>query len=316
MIKTIQVSERDRKMLELLALGESSKGIAKKLGYRAGTMRVYLHELYRKLKVPNKTAAVVWYFDNMRAPQPQPAIESAREGGPSLEEGVGEVAVRTDLFTALGSMSLFVGPYGKLWQTAARLKGTKLDVAAEARSRQVRRLWEALLRGDFAFAKRRYDDGDALRVDAVPEGLLLATMLATGGYSSAAARTIGALTRARREQPGLNAAEHEMLVALREASDSGAHEAFAGVHRIAGKSNVEPLRHLALAALHYLHRARGETDAAKRAAEALWVEAETCQQHLQAMGERPLYRDASLVLPVGATPRTATGRRKEATTTR
>lgn len=315
MTKTIQVSERDRKMLELLALGESSKGIAKKLGYRAGTMRVYLHELYRKLKVPNKTAAVVWYFDNMRAPQP-PALDRAPEGGPTLEEGMGELALRTDLFTALGSMSLFVGPYGKLWQTAARLKGTKLDGAAEARSRQVRRLWEALLRGDFALAKRRYDDGDALRVEAVPEGLLLATMLATGGYSSAAARTVGELTRARREQPGLNATEQELLGALREASDSGAHEAFAGVHRIAGKSNVEPLRHLALAALHYLHRARGETDAAKRAAEALWVEAETCQQHLQTMGERPLYREASLMLPAVSVQKTTTGRRKEASTAR
>jgi DNA-binding CsgD family transcriptional regulator len=310
MTKTIQVSERDRKMLELLALGESSKGIAKKLGYRAGTMRVYLHELYRKLKVPNKTAAVVWYFDNMRAPPPQPAPEAASAGGLSLEEGMGDLALRTDLFTAMGSMSLFVGPYGKLWQVAARLKGTKLDPAGEARSREARRLWEALLRGDFAYAKRRYDEGDALRVDAVPEGLLLATMLATGGYSSAAARTVGELTRARREQPALNAAEQELLVALREASDSGAQEAIAGVHRIASKSNAEPLRHLAIAALHYLHRARGEAEPAKRAAEALWVEAETCQQHLQAMGERPLYPEASLTLSSIAAKAIA-GRRKE-----
>ncbi len=315
MMKTIQVSDRDRKMLELLALGESSKGIAKKLGYRAGTMRVYLHELYRKLKVPNKTAAVVWYFDNMRAPQPQPAPEAADAGGLSLEEGVGELALRTDLFTAMGSMSLFIGPYGKVWQVAARLKGTSLDAAGEARSRDARRLWEAYLRGDFAYAKRRYDDGDALRVDAVPEGLLLAAMLATAGYSNAAARTTGELTRARREAPA-SAAEHEFLTTLREASDSGAHESLAGLHRIAGKSTAEPLRHLALVALHHLHRTRGEAEQAKHAAEILWIEAETSQQNLQAMGERPLYREASLVLPAAGTQKVATGRRKEASTAR
>ena len=161
MMKPIALTERDVKMLELLAQGEPSKEIARKLGYRAGTMRVYLHDLYRKLHVSNKTAAVVWYFDNFRAPPtPQPREQAGDGSLAGLEETVGDMAVRTDLFTALGAMSTLVGPYGKLWQVAARLKGTRLEGEAE-RARRGRALWEALLRGDFAAGKKRYDHDHA-----------------------------------------------------------------------------------------------------------------------------------------------------------
>src|SRR5689334_19293688 len=107
MTKPIALTERDVKMLELLAQGDPSKEIARKLGYRAGTMRVYLHDLYRKLHVSNKTAAVVWYFGNFRAPVPQQqsAPREAHAAAARLEETVGEMALRTDLFTAMGVMS-------------------------------------------------------------------------------------------------------------------------------------------------------------------------------------------------------------------
>ena len=64
---TVELSPRDRSMLELLSLGISNKAIAAKLGYQHGTTRVYLHALYRKLGVASKTAAVVWYVDYLKS---------------------------------------------------------------------------------------------------------------------------------------------------------------------------------------------------------------------------------------------------------
>ena len=62
MTKEFVIDTRSQRMLELLAQGAGSKLIAKELGYQDGTMRVYLHNLYRKLGVANKTEAVIWYL--------------------------------------------------------------------------------------------------------------------------------------------------------------------------------------------------------------------------------------------------------------
>ena len=53
-------------LLELLAEGASARVIAKKLGYSEGTMRVYLHNLYRAIGVRNKTEAVIWHLHRSR----------------------------------------------------------------------------------------------------------------------------------------------------------------------------------------------------------------------------------------------------------
>src|SRR5258708_12525077 len=83
---TVELNPRDRSLLELLSLGISNQAIAAKLGYQHGTMRVYLHHLYRKLGVPSKTAAVVWYVEYRKrhstpeaqaAAAPPPPHESA-----------------------------------------------------------------------------------------------------------------------------------------------------------------------------------------------------------------------------------------------
>ena len=62
MIKETPLDTRSQRMLELLAQGAGSKLIAKELGYQDGTMRVYLHNLYRKIGVANKTEAVIWFL--------------------------------------------------------------------------------------------------------------------------------------------------------------------------------------------------------------------------------------------------------------
>lgn len=299
MTKPIALTERDVKMLELLAQGEPSKEIARKLGYRAGTMRVYLHDLYRKLHVSNKTAAVVWYFGNFRAPTPAQPSREERGDAPAagLEETVGEMALRTDLFTALGAMSTFIGPFGRLWHVAARLKGATPAGEAEQRARRVRAMWESLLRGDFAAGKKRYDQ-DPMAIaglDSSPERLILAVMLVLGGYSSAAERVIGQAPRTGKRMPGtLTSGERDFLMALRSVVEQGRHDGLPQLHRAAAGSSPEALRHVAMAALHHVYRIQGAEETAVRVAEALWAEAESSEQQLEAMGERPLYKHAAL----------------------
>jgi len=319
MMKPIALTERDVKMLELLAQGEPSKEIARKLGYRAGTMRVYLHDLYRKLHVSNKTAAVVWYFDNFRAPPAPATREAAASSAASLEETVGDMAVRTDLFTALGAMSTLVGPYGRLWQVAARLKGTKLEGEGEQRARRTRSLWEALLRGDFAAGKKRYDQDHAshFTIEASPERVLLAVLLLLGGYTSAADRVIGPAPRMGRRMPGmLSANERDFLSSLRALTEFRRHDGLVALHKAAASGASEPLRHLAMAVIHHVYRQQGDHELAGRAAETLWAEAESSEGQLEAMGERPLCRQPSLPAAPAEPRRQAPARRKDAITTR
>jgi len=319
MMNQIALNERDVKMLELLAQGEPSKEIARKLGYRAGTMRVYLHDLYRKLHVSNKTAAVVWYFDNFRAPPAPAARESTAAASASLEETVGDMAVRTDLFTTLGAMSTLIGPYGKLWQVAVRLKGTKLEGETERRARRCRVLWEALLRGDFAAGKKRYDQDHSTHftVEASPERVLLAVLLLLGGYTSAADRVIGPAPRMGRRMPGmLTAGEREFLSSLRGLTEFRRHDGLVALHKASAPGASEPLRHVAMAVLHHVYRQQGDNELAGRAAETLWAEAESSEGQLEAMGERSLCSQPSLPATPAEPRRQAPVRRKEAVTAR
>ena len=313
MTKPIALTERDVKMLELLAQGEPSKEIARKLGYRAGTMRVYLHDLYRKLHVSNKTAAVVWYFGKFRAPTPhQPASRDERATAASLEETVGEMALRTGLFGALGAMSTFIGPYGRLWQVAARLKGTPPEGEGEQRARRARALWEALLMGDFAAGKKRHDQDPmaTAALDSAPERLVLAVLLVLGGYSSAAERVIGQAPRTGKRLPGmLSAGERDFLASLRAVLEQGRQDSLALLHKAAASSSPEALRHVAMAALHHVYRIQGADETAARVAEALWAEAESSEQQLEAMGERPLVKHATI--PAASTEGHRPIRRKE-----
>jgi len=290
------LSERDLRMLELLGKGDSSKAIAKKLGYRPGTTRVYLHDLYRKIGVPNKTSAVIWYFDRIKAknaPPPEPDPVPAAELG--LEESVGDLAMRTDLFTAMGAMSTLLGAYGRMWQVAARLKGGKIDKATIERRTKSRQLWEALLKGDFAYGKKLFDAGGAgeLIFDSPPDGALLALLLLLGGYSNAADRMVTELGRKRRAPNGISVRDHDLLIAVRSVVNRNEREAFARVNRFANDTAVPQSRLVALVALHHLCKADGDRKGATRAADALWGEAEASLQQLRAMGERPFQRSAA-----------------------
>lgn len=309
------LSERDLRMLDLLGKGDSSKAIAKKLGYRPGTTRVYLHDLYRKIGVPNKTSAVIWFFERSKGRSPPPQAELPTEASLSLEESVGDMAIRTDLFTALGAMSTLLGAYGRPWQVATRLKGGRVDRVVLERRAKSRQLWEALLKGDFAYGKRLFDSGAAgtLLLDSPPDGAQLAMLLLLGGYSSAADRMITELGRKRRAPMGLTAKDHDLLLAVRGVVNKGERDALVRVNRLSADAGAQPSRQAALVALHHICKADGDRDGARRAGESLWAEAEAALQHLQAMGERPFHRAAAPAAPGVKLP---SARRKELLTVR
>jgi DNA-binding CsgD family transcriptional regulator len=63
----LPLSAKQQRMLELLAEGKQNRDIATAMGYQEGTMRVYLHNLYRYIGVGNKTEAVVWWQARTRS---------------------------------------------------------------------------------------------------------------------------------------------------------------------------------------------------------------------------------------------------------
>lgn len=56
------LTPRERDILALLAEGDSSKQIATRLGLTPGTVRAYLHTIYEKLGVENRTQAAVRFL--------------------------------------------------------------------------------------------------------------------------------------------------------------------------------------------------------------------------------------------------------------
>lgn len=299
-MKTIEITDRDRQMLELLAQGAANRSIADSLGYREGTMRVYLHGLYKKIGVANKTSAVIWYFDRLKEEGRAAGTLPPEEPGTPREESFGDIALRQGLRHALGAMAMFLGAYGRTWEVANRLKGAAADPKVERRRAQSRLLWEALLAGDFAYAKRLYEEEQVARllVDSPPDCVLLGCMLRIGGYTRAADRVHAQLSRRRKGRPGVSTKEFALVTSLRDAMDSSSESAMGGLYRLAAEGSSKPLpRQAALVCLYWAYLAHRDRDRARQAANAICAEAEAVRQQLQAMGERPLYRDASIPQP-------------------
>ena len=288
MNKDLPIDAKNQRMLELLALGSTSRVIAKQMGYQEGTMRVYLHNLYRRIGVANKTEAVVWYLNRERSRDDVKAVESAQK--PGSGDIFGDMAFEEDLYVALGVMSHFVGPYSRIWEVGQRLAGEEIDPKALERRARARLLWRALLRGDWAYGKRMSDadQGGGLVLDSPSEATMLVCVLQAGGYSLAADRLASRLTDKRKAGPGASAREAALIKALRDSLHSDDAPALATLGRIAADKANLPLKHLAMALLFHAYKARGDSVRAREAANALWVEAESGRKQLQAMGERPL----------------------------
>lgn len=303
MMKNSTISAKEIKMLELLVQGASSKSMALNLGYKEGTMRVYLHHLYRKLGVNSKTRAATWYLANASRDLDGSLDVTTSARGLIDEETFGDMACRTNLFASLGVMSMFFGAYGRMWEVATRLKGGNVDAGTDQIRRTSRQLWEALLAGDFAHAKRLYDRGvtPKLFIDAPADCLLVAMMLLIGGYSNAADQVIIALKRREKGRLGISANEHKMIRALRDALDphsENSDNALASLYVMATENSAQPVfKHVVMTALFYVYLQRQDADRAIGTANAIMAETESVRQHLQAMGEKPVYKDASLPAP-------------------
>jgi DNA-binding CsgD family transcriptional regulator len=303
MMKNSMVNDKELKMLELLAQGGTSRSMALNMGFKEGTMRVYMHHLYRKLGVNSKTRAVTWYLANVSRDVDGSPEEATVARGPSGEETFGDMALRTSPMASLGVMSMFVGAYGRMWEVATRLKGTAIDKATDQTRRTSRMLWEALLAGDFAFGKRLYDRGvvPKLFIDSPSDCLLVAVMLLIGGYTNAADQVIIQLKRREKGRLGVSASEHKMIRVLRDAVNPhgvNSDHALASLYQMASENTSQPVfKHLAMTSLFYVYRDRQDLDRARGAANAIFAEAEGVRKHLQAMGEKPLYKEASLPAP-------------------
>lgn len=57
--KTLGISDREKEVLELLALGESNKGIAGRLNVSPNTVKTHVARLYEKLEAKRRTEAIL-----------------------------------------------------------------------------------------------------------------------------------------------------------------------------------------------------------------------------------------------------------------
>ena len=311
-MKDTAIDAKNQRMLELLAQGSTSRVIARQMGYQEGTMRVYLHNLYRRIGVANKTEAVVWYLNRERLREGAPAAPAPRRiasGGDLF----GEMALDENLFAALGVMSNFVGPYARGWEVAKRLEGVEIDARTQERRVRGRTLWRALLKGDWALGKHIYDQdqGAAISLDSPTDAVLLASLLIAGGYSLAADRLVSQLTDKRKAGRAVSAREAGLMRALRDAFQAPNPQAIAALQRLATeKGPAGGIRQLALVLVFHALKASREEERARQAAGAIWAEAEVARKQLEAMGERPLAGGPTATAPAKS------GAREKATAAR
>ena len=289
------ISETEQKILELLLTGASSKSIAAQLGYKDGTTRVYLHALYKRIGVNNKTSAVTWYLDAKReilsGPQPVELDSSI--------ETFGDRAWRTDLSGALGIMEVFLGPHGRMWDTMMRLggDGSGVETPPHVRERS-RQLWNAFLRGDFTEAARRYDrEGIAtLFIESPSDAVVLAASLRLGGFTARAGKAVGSLRVKRGGSIGITQDEKIALAAMADVVEGErGDEGLAALHRLADRSLQRPVfRHLLIVALFHAYKMRNDEARGRDTGNAIWAEAEAAKQHLQSMGDATFPAESKL----------------------
>ena len=301
---TPTISETEKKMLELLAKGASSKLIAQSLGYKDGTARVYLHTLYRRIGVNNKTSAVTWYLGKTG----NGLDASASPNVPAPPTTFGDFAVESSLLASLGIMGIFLGPHSKMWEVASRQKNDDpQDNPAEverirAKSRQI---WNAFLLGDFAESKREYESGSFSRlfIESTADAVVLTTMLMLGGYSTLARRALAAMPARKAASIGVSKDERAVLVAISDAVDVRSESALAALHQLASGSDLaQVLRQLVVVALFHIYKMRGDLNRATAVANVIWAESEAVRHQLHVSGENSLSGEGQLPEPPVVAP--------------
>jgi DNA-binding NarL/FixJ family response regulator len=64
---TPKLTPRQRELLQLVAAGHTNAQIARRLGVSDGTVRIHLQNIYARLQVPSRTAAVTRAFPDLAA---------------------------------------------------------------------------------------------------------------------------------------------------------------------------------------------------------------------------------------------------------
>lgn len=59
------LSPQEHRIIELIAHGKTNKEIAKEMGLAYSTVKCYVHSICQKLKVPNRTAAAIKYYQQV-----------------------------------------------------------------------------------------------------------------------------------------------------------------------------------------------------------------------------------------------------------
>lgn len=309
MREQLSIDAKHQRMLELLASGASNRAIAEKMGYQEGTMRVYLHNLYKKIGVANKTEAVVWYLGKGKA---QLAAQSAPAPVPQgTDDLLGDMALGEGLYAMLGVMANFTGPYSRVWEIGQRMAGNDIDPGTLPQRARSRQLWKALLEGDWAFGKRLFDADEAgmLRYESPSDAVMLALLLGAGGYSSACERLAAQLNQKRKSGASISAREAALIAATPLAMEADDRDAVASLQRLTGEKGANAVvRQMAMAVIFHAQRARRDYERARKAAHALWNEAEGARQQLRAMGDRAFGAE---VAPAAArSPRETAAREK------
>jgi DNA-binding CsgD family transcriptional regulator len=289
------MSDIDKKLLELLSTGASGKGIAEALGYKEGTTRVYLHNLYQRIGVKNKISAVNWYKAQIgevpRVPGASPVVPEA------ILKSFGDIALRAGLRASLGVMEVFLGPYSRTWEISNLLspnQGPSVSENAHQNSAVVRQLWSSILDGDFAEGKRRYDEGllQKLFISGPSDAVPLAVLLGLGEYSSNASAAIHALPAKSMKNAGITADEHDMLEAVLVSFSKRAQEGIDILKGLAARKQTSPaLRHLVCACLFHIYRKHSQRDLARDIANSLWADAEAIRGNLESVGDKLLVQD-------------------------
>lgn len=57
------LTRREREIADLVCQGLSNKAIARCLDANAGTIKIHLHNIFQKLRVPNRTALVAFHYE-------------------------------------------------------------------------------------------------------------------------------------------------------------------------------------------------------------------------------------------------------------
>ncbi|MCA2998450.1 MAG: hypothetical protein ING75_07585 [Rhodocyclaceae bacterium] len=248
-------------MLELLSRGTRGREVAASLGYKEGTARVYLHAMYKRIGVNNKTAAATWYSDRRDG-------RTQRETIPIVPATMAAFALQHGLHQALGATSVFLGPHS-LGETAAPTKPTLVGQPQNAKMMQkTRELWNSFVAGRFEVGKSAFDQAIMAQLFvSEPEGvILLAAHLASGGYSVSAQLARKEIRLKRSAKICASDLEIEALTAMSAAADGkkrGACDRLVEIGDAARKKRNGHLEQLVLVALFHLYRAQGANDKAE-----------------------------------------------------